>query len=85
MQYSRERETLPENYRNFPFWFSITILRRDGVRACRYARKNARRQCILISKEKTRSPIHCNRSFIEGFDIAFQSASCQTLRRGLSF
>src|ERR1700724_4702862 len=58
VQYPEERETLPENYRNFPFLIFDTDDPEAGLRcvACKICEKECPPQCIYIIKSEEKKP-----------------------------
>src|SRR6266404_4304182 len=58
VQYPEERETLPENYRNFPFLVYDGDDAHAGLRcvACQICEKECPPQCIYITKSKDKKP-----------------------------
>jgi NADH-quinone oxidoreductase subunit I len=58
VQYPEERETLPENYRNFPFLVFDGEDAHAGLRcvACQICEKECPPQCIYITKSKDKKP-----------------------------
>ena len=58
VQYPEERETLPENYRNFPFLVFDGDDAHAGLRcvACQICEKECPPQCIYITKSKDKKP-----------------------------
>jgi NADH-quinone oxidoreductase subunit I len=58
VQYPEERETLPENYRNFPFLIYDGDDAHAGLRcvACKICEKECPPQCILIIKSDDKKP-----------------------------
>ena len=58
VQYPEERETLPENARNFPFLVYDTDDAEAGLRcvACKICEKECPPQCIYIVKSTNKKP-----------------------------
>ena len=81
VQYPEERETLPENYRNFPF----LVYDNDpeaGLRcvACKICEKECPPQCILIVKSEDKKPDYMGKPqfYPRVFDIDISVCmSCQ--------
>jgi NADH-quinone oxidoreductase subunit I len=81
VQYPEERETLPENYRNFPF----LVYDNDpeaGLRcvACQICEKECPPQCIYITKSKDKKPDYVGKQqfYPAVFDIDISVCmSCQ--------
>jgi NADH-quinone oxidoreductase subunit I len=82
VQYPEERETLPENYRNFPFLIFDTDDVEKGLRcvACKICEKECPPQCIYIVKSEDKKPDYMGKSqfYPRVFDIDISVCmSCQ--------
>jgi NADH-quinone oxidoreductase subunit I len=82
VQYPEERETLPENYRNFPFLIFDTDDAEKGLRcvACKICEKECPPQCIYIVKSEDKKPDYMGKSqfYPRVFDIDISVCmSCQ--------
>lgn len=82
VQYPEERETLPENYRNFPFLVYDTDDAEAGLRcvACKICEKECPPQCILIVKSEDKKPDYMGKQqfYPRVFDIDISVCmSCQ--------
>jgi NADH-quinone oxidoreductase subunit I len=82
VQYPEERETLPENYRNFPFLIYDTDDAEAGLRcvACKICEKECPPQCILIVKSEDKKPDYMGKPqfYPKVFDIDISVCmSCQ--------
>jgi NADH-quinone oxidoreductase subunit I len=82
VQYPEERETLPENYRNFPFLVYDTDDAAAGLRcvACKICEKECPPQCILIVKSEDKKPDYMGKPqfYPRVFDIDISVCmSCQ--------
>jgi NADH-quinone oxidoreductase subunit I len=82
VQYPEERETLPENYRNFPFLVYDTDNAEAGLRcvACKICEKECPPQCILIVKSEDKKPDYMGKPqfYPRVFDIDISVCmSCQ--------
>lgn len=82
VQYPEERETLPENYRNFPFLVYDTDDAEAGLRcvACKICEKECPPQCILIVKSEDKKPDYTGKQqfYPRVFDIDISVCmSCQ--------
>jgi NADH-quinone oxidoreductase subunit I len=82
VQYPEERETLPENYRNFPFLIFDTDDAEAGLRcvACKICEKECPPQCILIVKSEDKKPDYMGKPqfYPRVFDIDISVCmSCQ--------
>ena len=82
VQYPEERETLPENYRNFPFLVYDTDDAETGLRcvACKICEKECPPQCILIVKSEDKKPDYMGKQqfYPQVFDIDISVCmSCQ--------
>src|SRR3981081_2321387 len=81
VQYPEERETLPENYRNFPF-LVFDMCREPGLRcvACKICEKECPPQCIYIVKSDDKKPDYMGKPqfYPKIFDIDISVCmSCQ--------
>jgi NADH-quinone oxidoreductase subunit I len=82
VQYPEERETLPENYRNFPFLIYDTDDPEAGLRcvACKICEKECPPQCIYIIKSEDKKPDYLGKPqfYPATFDIDISVCmSCQ--------
>jgi NADH-quinone oxidoreductase subunit I len=82
VQYPEERETLPENYRNFPFLIFDTDDAEKGLRcvACKICEKECPPQCIYIVKSEDKKPDYMGKPqfYPRVFDIDISVCmSCQ--------
>src|SRR5213593_3560074 len=82
VQYPEERETLPENYRNFPFLIYDGDDAHAGLRcvACQICEKECPPQCIYITKSKDKKPDYVGKAqfYPAVFDIDISVCmSCQ--------
>ena len=82
VQYPEERDTLPENYRNFPFLVFDTDDAEAGLRcvACKICEKECPPQCIYIVKSDDKKPDYMGKSqfYPRLFDIDISVCmSCQ--------
>lgn len=82
VQYPEERETLPENYRNFPFLIFDTDDAEAGLRcvACKICEKECPPQCIYIVKSEDKKPDYMGKQqfYPRIFDIDISVCmSCQ--------
>src|SRR5437764_14418586 len=82
VQYPEERETLPENYRNFPFLVYDTQNAEAGLRcvACKICEKECPPQCIYIVKSDDKKPDYMGKPqfYPKVFDIDISVCmSCQ--------
>src|SRR6202521_4696603 len=82
VQYPEERETLPENYRNFPFLVYDTEDAAAGLRcvACKICEKECPPQCIYIVKSDDKKPDYMGKPqlYPKVFDIDISVCmSCQ--------
>src|SRR5438477_4537822 len=82
VQYPEERETLPENYRNFPFLVYDTQDAEAGLRcvACKICEKECPPQCIYIVKSDDKKPDYMGKPqfYPKVFDIDISVCmSCQ--------
>jgi NADH-quinone oxidoreductase subunit I len=82
VQYPEDRETLPENYRNFPFLIFDTDDAEAGLRcvACKICEKECPPQCILIVKSEDKKPDYMGKPqfYPRVFDIDISVCmSCQ--------
>lgn len=82
VQYPEERDTLPENYRNFPFLIFDTDDAEAGLRcvACKICEKECPPQCIYIVKSEDKKPDHMGKQqfYPRVFDIDISVCmSCQ--------
>ena len=82
VQYPEERETLPENYRNFPFLIFDTDDAEAGLRcvACKICEKECPPQCIYITKSEDKKPDYMGKPqfYPATFDIDISVCmSCQ--------
>ena len=82
VQYPEERETLPENYRNFPFLIFDTDDAEAGLRcvACKICEKECPPQCIYIVKSEDKKPDYMGKQqfYPATFDIDISVCmSCQ--------
>jgi NADH-quinone oxidoreductase subunit I len=82
VQYPEERETLPENYRNFPFLIFDTADPEAGLRcvACKICEKECPPQCIYIVKSDDKKPDYMGKQqfYPATFDIDISVCmSCQ--------
>ena len=82
VQYPEERETLPENYRNFPFLIYDTEDAAAGLRcvACKICEKECPPQCIYIVKSDDKKPDYMGKPqfYPKTFDIDISACmSCQ--------
>src|SRR5438874_12477584 len=82
VQYPEERETLPENYRNFPFLIFDTEDAEAGLRcvACKICEKECPPQCIYIVKSEDKKPDYIGKAqfYPAVFDIDISVCmSCQ--------
>ena len=82
VQYPEERETLPENYRNFPFLVFDTDDAEAGLRcvACKICEKECPPQCIYIVKSEDKKPDYMGKPqfYPRVFDIDISVCmSCQ--------
>jgi len=82
VQYPEERETLAENYRNFPFLVYDTEDAAAGLRcvACKICEKECPPQCILIVKSEDKKPDYLGKPqfYPRVFDIDISVCmSCQ--------
>jgi NADH-quinone oxidoreductase subunit I len=82
VQYPEERETLPENYRNFPFLVFDTDDAEAGLRcvACKICEKECPPQCIYIVKSEDKKPDYMGKQqfYPRVFDIDISVCmSCQ--------
>jgi NADH-quinone oxidoreductase subunit I len=82
VQYPEERETLPENYRNFPFLIFDTDDAAAGLRcvACKICEKECPPQCIYIVKSEDKKPDYMGKQqfYPATFDIDISVCmSCQ--------
>src|SRR6202045_1585578 len=82
VQYPEERETLPENYRNFPFLIYDTNDAAAGLRcvACKICEKECPPQCIYIVKSDDKKPDYMGKPqlYPKVFDIDISVCmSCQ--------
>src|ERR1700693_4724985 len=82
VQYPEERETLPENYRNFPFLIFDTDDAEAGLRcvACKICEKECPPQCIYIVKSEDKKPDYMGKPqfYPATFDIDISVCmSCQ--------
>jgi NADH-quinone oxidoreductase subunit I len=82
VQYPEERDTLPENYRNFPFLVFDTDDAEAGLRcvACKICEKECPPQCIYIVKSEDKKPDYMGKQqfYPATFDIDISVCmSCQ--------
>jgi len=82
VQYPEERDTLPENYRNFPFLIFDTDDAQAGLRcvACKICEKECPPQCIYIVKSEDKKPDYMGKQqfYPATFDIDISVCmSCQ--------
>jgi NADH-quinone oxidoreductase subunit I len=82
IQYPEERQTLPENYRNFPFLVYDTDDAEKGLRcvACKICEKECPPQCIYIEKSEDKKPDYMGKPqfYPATFDIDISVCmSCQ--------
>jgi NADH-quinone oxidoreductase subunit I len=82
VQYPEERETLAENYRNFPFLLFDTDDAEAGLRcvACKICEKECPPQCIYIIKSEDKKPDYMGKQqfYPSTFDIDISVCmSCQ--------
>ena len=82
VQYPEERETLPENSRNFPFLIFDTDDAEAGLRcvACKICEKECPPQCIFIVKSEDKKPDYMGKPqfYPATFDIDISVCmSCQ--------
>ena len=82
VQYPEERDTLPENYRNFPFLIFDTDDAEAGLRcvACKICEKECPPQCIYIVKSDGKKPDYMGKQqfYPATFDIDISVCmSCQ--------
>jgi NADH-quinone oxidoreductase subunit I len=82
VQYPEERETLPENYRNFPFLIYDGDDAHAGLRcvACKICEKECPPQCIYITKSDDKKPDYIGKAqfYPAVFDIDISVCmSCQ--------
>ena len=82
VQYPEERDTLPENYRNFPFLIFDTEDAEAGLRcvACKICEKECPPQCIYIVKSEDKKPDYMGKQqfYPRVFDIDISVCmSCQ--------
>src|ERR1700694_3234180 len=82
VQYPEERETLPENYRNFPFLVYDTEDAAAGLRcvACKICEKECPPQCLYIVKSEDKKPDYMGKQqfYPRVFDIDISVCmSCQ--------
>jgi NADH-quinone oxidoreductase subunit I len=82
VQYPEERNSLPENYRNFPFLVYDTEDSEAGLRcvACKICEKECPPQCIYITKSEDKKPDYMGKQqfYPAVFDIDISVCmSCQ--------